>query len=76
MMQFWEPIWSGFVVTKDGEEAKALTLSGYVDVINMALQSIQYLGYLVSINIMIHAYFLSTMLPIYSVCCFQMVLIV
>ncbi|KNA05819.1 hypothetical protein SOVF_186820 [Spinacia oleracea] len=44
MMQFWEPIWSGFVVTKDGEEAKALTLSGYVDVINMALQSIQYLG--------------------------------
>ncbi|XP_021741212.1 protein GAMETE EXPRESSED 2-like [Chenopodium quinoa] len=44
MMQFWEPIWSEFFARRDGEEAKALTLSGHVDVINMALQSIQYLG--------------------------------
>ncbi|XP_021770837.1 protein GAMETE EXPRESSED 2-like [Chenopodium quinoa] len=44
MMQFWEPIWSEFLACRDGEEAKALTLSGHVDVINLALQSIQYLG--------------------------------
>ncbi|CAO2817709.1 unnamed protein product [Amaranthus hypochondriacus] len=44
MMQFWEPIWSSFSVHKDGKEDKALTLSGHVELINMVLQSIQYLG--------------------------------
>lgn len=51
MMQFWEPIWSSFSVHKDGKEDKELTLSGHVEVINMVLQSIQYLGYLVSVLI-------------------------
>ncbi|KAL2922949.1 Protein GAMETE EXPRESSED 2, partial [Bienertia sinuspersici] len=44
MMQFWEPIWSEFASSADGEKARALTLSGHVEVINMVLQSIQYLG--------------------------------
>ncbi|XP_019107950.2 protein GAMETE EXPRESSED 2 isoform X1 [Beta vulgaris subsp. vulgaris] len=44
MMQFWEPIWSGLSVRRDGEEAKALSLSGHVEVLNMVLQSMQYLG--------------------------------
>lgn len=46
MMQFWEPIWSGLSVRRDGEEAKALSLSGHVEVLNMVLQSMQYLGYM------------------------------
>jgi len=45
MMQFWQPIWSRLVIIKDGPQAKALTLSGPAEVINMVLQSIQYLGY-------------------------------
>ncbi|GMH08294.1 hypothetical protein Nepgr_010134 [Nepenthes gracilis] len=44
LMQFWEPIWSGFSVIKVDEEVKGLALAGHVEVINIALQSIQYIG--------------------------------
>ncbi|XP_040999914.1 protein GAMETE EXPRESSED 2 isoform X4 [Juglans microcarpa x Juglans regia] len=44
LMQFWEPMWSGLSVNRGGEEAKDLILEGRVEVINFALQSIQYLG--------------------------------
>ncbi|XP_038991742.1 protein GAMETE EXPRESSED 2-like [Hibiscus syriacus] len=42
-MQFWQPIWSEFSVNK-GEKGTNLTIEGRLDVINFALQSIQYLG--------------------------------
>ncbi|KAH9616328.1 hypothetical protein KSS87_021188 [Heliosperma pusillum] len=44
LMQFWQPIWTEFTVSKDVLKPKAVTLSGHVEVINMVLQSIQYLG--------------------------------
>lgn len=44
IMHFWQPIWSRLAINRDGQEAKGLTLSGPVEVINMVLQSIQYLG--------------------------------
>ncbi|KAK9726330.1 hypothetical protein RND81_05G206500 [Saponaria officinalis] len=44
LMQIWQPMWSEFAVSKDGPDAKAITLSGPVEVINMVLQSIQYFG--------------------------------
>ncbi|KAM1923418.1 hypothetical protein ACFX15_021336 [Malus domestica] len=44
LMQFWEPVWTGLsVYTSDGD-AKGLILVGCVEVINFALQSIQYFG--------------------------------
>lgn len=45
LMQFWDPIWGKFLVKREDNEAKSLTLEGCVDVMNLALQSIQYLGY-------------------------------
>ncbi|KAF2300176.1 hypothetical protein GH714_010391 [Hevea brasiliensis] len=44
LMQFWHPIWGEFSVKKEDDEAKSLTLEGSVDLMNLALQSIQYLG--------------------------------
>ncbi|XP_038723252.1 protein GAMETE EXPRESSED 2 isoform X1 [Tripterygium wilfordii] len=44
MMQFWQPMGSGLSVKHGDEEAKDLILEGCVEVINLALQSIQYLG--------------------------------
>ncbi|KAG8655508.1 hypothetical protein MANES_04G046000v8 [Manihot esculenta] len=44
LMQFWDPIWGKFLVKREDDEAKSLTLEGCVDVMNLALQSIQYLG--------------------------------
>jgi hypothetical protein len=45
LMQFWQPMWSGLFVNRGGQEAKDLILEGCAEVINFALQSIQYLGY-------------------------------
>lgn len=45
LMQFWEPMWRGLAVYRGGEEGNDLILEGRVEVINFALQSIQYLGY-------------------------------
>lgn len=45
LMQFWQPMWSGLSVNRGGEEAKDLILEGSLEVINSALQAIQYLGY-------------------------------
>jgi hypothetical protein len=45
LMQFWQPMWSGLFVNRGGQEAKDLILEGCTEVINFALQSIQYLGY-------------------------------
>ncbi|GAB2295199.1 hypothetical protein Dimus_029374 [Dionaea muscipula] len=44
LMQFWQPVWSSFSVTKENGGAKTLTLAGHKEVINIALQSIQYIG--------------------------------
>lgn len=45
LMQFWEPVSTGLsVYTSDGD-TKGLILVGCVEVINFALQSIQYFGY-------------------------------
>ncbi|XP_062175751.1 protein GAMETE EXPRESSED 2-like isoform X3 [Alnus glutinosa] len=44
LMQFWQPMWSGLFVNRGGQEAKDLILEGCAEVINFALQSIQYLG--------------------------------
>ncbi|XP_010259486.1 PREDICTED: protein GAMETE EXPRESSED 2 isoform X2 [Nelumbo nucifera] len=44
LMQFQDLAWSGLSVNKGGKEGKGLTLVGVVEVINHALQSIQYLG--------------------------------
>lgn len=44
LMQFWQPMWSGLSVYKVDEEGKNLTIEGCLEVINSALQSIQYLG--------------------------------
>ncbi|XP_043811583.1 protein GAMETE EXPRESSED 2 isoform X3 [Manihot esculenta] len=44
LMQFWDPFWGKFLVKREDDEAKSLTLEGCVDVMNLALQSIQYLG--------------------------------
>ncbi|CAK7322575.1 unnamed protein product [Dovyalis caffra] len=43
-MQFWQPIWVEFSVKKGVDAAKDLILEGCVEAINLALQSIQYLG--------------------------------
>ncbi|KAK5840705.1 hypothetical protein PVK06_009608 [Gossypium arboreum] len=43
-MQFWQPIWSEFCVTKGDEKGTNLSIEGRLEVINFALQSIQYLG--------------------------------
>lgn len=45
LMQFWQPMWSGLSVNRGGEEVKDLILEGSLEVINSALQAIQYLGY-------------------------------
>lgn len=44
LMQFWEPVWTGISVYKEDGEVKGLILEGNVEVINFALQSIQYYG--------------------------------
>jgi hypothetical protein len=44
LMQFWQPIWGEFSAKKGDDAAKDLILEGGVEVINLALQSIQYLG--------------------------------
>ncbi|GMY27774.1 protein GAMETE EXPRESSED 2 isoform X1 [Fagus crenata] len=43
-MQFWQPMLSGLSVNRGSEEAKDLILEGPMEVINSALQAIQYLG--------------------------------
>lgn len=45
LMQFWEPIWNGLSVYKEDGGVNGLILEGSVEVINFALQSIQYYGY-------------------------------
>lgn len=45
LMQFWQPMSSGLSVNRGSEEAKDLILEGPMEVINSALQAIQYLGY-------------------------------
>ncbi|XP_057957884.1 protein GAMETE EXPRESSED 2 [Malania oleifera] len=44
LMQFWQSMWSGLSVKKGDGKAKDLILEGPVEVINFALQSIQYFG--------------------------------
>lgn len=44
LMEFWQPMWSGFSVNKGDGKNNDLILVGCVEVINSALQSIQYLG--------------------------------
>ncbi|KAF8392567.1 hypothetical protein HHK36_022912 [Tetracentron sinense] len=44
LMQFWQQSSTGLSIDKGGEEAKDLILVGRVEVLNFALQSIQYLG--------------------------------
>ncbi|CAI8590125.1 unnamed protein product [Vicia faba] len=44
LMQFGEPMWTELTINAGNETAKSLTLEGSVEVINIALQSIQYLG--------------------------------
>ncbi|XP_050214679.1 protein GAMETE EXPRESSED 2 isoform X2 [Mercurialis annua] len=44
LVQFWHPIWEDFSVKKEDGDAKSLILQGSVEVINLAIQSIQYLG--------------------------------
>ncbi|PNY15797.1 gamete protein, partial [Trifolium pratense] len=43
-MQFGEPMWSELTINAGNETATSLILEGSVEVINIALQSIQYLG--------------------------------
>lgn len=45
LMQFWQPMWSELSVSKGDGNAKELKIEGRLEVINFALQSIQYLGY-------------------------------
>lgn len=44
LMQFGEPMWSELTINAGNQTANSLTLEGSVEVINIALQSIQYLG--------------------------------
>ncbi|KAK3016337.1 hypothetical protein RJ639_005721, partial [Escallonia herrerae] len=44
LMQFWMPVWSALCVSTGNEKARHLALAGPLEVINFALQSIQYLG--------------------------------
>ncbi|KAJ8770463.1 hypothetical protein K2173_017954 [Erythroxylum novogranatense] len=44
LMQFWQPIWSKFSVKKGGDQGKGLVLEGCIEAVNLALQSVQYLG--------------------------------
>jgi len=44
LMQFGEPKWSELTINAGNETATSLILEGSVEVINIALQSIQYLG--------------------------------
>ncbi|XP_058212496.1 protein GAMETE EXPRESSED 2 [Rhododendron vialii] len=44
LMQFWQPMWSELSVSKGDGNAKELKIEGRLEVINFALQSIQYLG--------------------------------
>ncbi|XP_037491519.1 protein GAMETE EXPRESSED 2 isoform X3 [Jatropha curcas] len=43
-VQFWQTTWGEFSVKEDDDGARSLIIEGCVDVINLALQSIQYLG--------------------------------
>ncbi|KAJ9699630.1 hypothetical protein PVL29_005479 [Vitis rotundifolia] len=44
LMQFWQPLSSGLSVNRGDGEAGDLILEGHAEVINIALQSIKYLG--------------------------------
>ncbi|KAJ6741152.1 JITTERBUG ISOFORM N [Salix purpurea] len=44
MMRFWQPIWGEFYAKKGGDAAKDLVIEGSAEALNLALQSIQYLG--------------------------------
>lgn len=44
LMQFGKPMWSELTVNTGNDTASKLILEGSVEVINLALQSIQYLG--------------------------------
>ncbi|KAK1390459.1 Gamete expressed 2 [Heracleum sosnowskyi] len=44
VMQFWQPMWAELSVSKGGEKAKELILEGRLEVLNYALQFIQYFG--------------------------------
>ncbi|KAF6176765.1 hypothetical protein GIB67_031576 [Kingdonia uniflora] len=44
LMQFWQPAWSSLSVDVGEGDGKSLILIGCVEVLNAALQSIQYLG--------------------------------
>ncbi|GAB4851307.1 hypothetical protein Ancab_039930 [Ancistrocladus abbreviatus] len=56
LMQFWQPIWDEFSVTKEVGKPNSLTLAGHVEMINIALQSIQYLGYFVKRSISLSSF--------------------
>ncbi|KAK2645593.1 hypothetical protein Ddye_020788 [Dipteronia dyeriana] len=43
-MHFWQPMWREISVRNGDKDAKDLIIEGSVDVINLALQSIQYIG--------------------------------
>ncbi|KAK4854944.1 hypothetical protein QYF36_002662 [Acer negundo] len=43
-MHFWQPMWSEISVRNGDKDMKDLIIEGSVEVINLALQSIQYLG--------------------------------
>lgn len=45
LMQFGQPLSSGLSINRGDGEAKDLILEGHAEVINIALQSIKYLGY-------------------------------
>ena len=45
VMQFGQAMWSELTINTGNETASSLQLEGTVEVINFALQSIQYLGY-------------------------------
>ncbi|CAK9170054.1 unnamed protein product [Ilex paraguariensis] len=44
LMQFWQPMWNELSIEKRDGKAKDLILVGRLEVINFALQSVQYLG--------------------------------
>lgn len=44
VMQFWQPMWAELSVSKGVEKAKELILEGRLEVINYALQFVQYFG--------------------------------
>lgn len=45
LMQLWDPMWNELSVTKVEGRARNLSLTGHLEIINFALQSLKYLGY-------------------------------